>query len=219
MRIKIVARMNDDVLHAAGNIDFAVGAIGAVAGIDPSRRDALREAAPTSRLRFGSSPAWWMGRETRAALPCALRTSSPRSFTIRTSWRGTGGPTETNEITFGSSVVLAAEVSGGDGTGAAFLRKRGAIEAVHARAHGLLAESSRPAKLRPGRRRAKAFRGEIRTRRIAPRNGSSVAGSTGSAPLSAARHVLRSTPCISSSEIFAAASSYAKFGAAPIVPR
>ena len=41
VRIKIVPRMDDDVLHAAGDVDFAVGAIRAVAGVDPSRRRAL----------------------------------------------------------------------------------------------------------------------------------------------------------------------------------
>ena len=37
VRIEIAATLDDDVLDAAGDEDFAVGAIGTIAGIDPSK--------------------------------------------------------------------------------------------------------------------------------------------------------------------------------------
>ncbi len=50
VRVQIVSRMNDDVFHAAGNVNLAIGAVRAVAGVDPARGCTLRKQRRRSRF-------------------------------------------------------------------------------------------------------------------------------------------------------------------------
>src|SRR5437879_3781178 len=69
VRIQIASALDDDVLHASGDVDLALGAVGAIAGIYP--REFPRALSGTTRLqrfsRFGIAVV--AGGRRRAAKP------------------------------------------------------------------------------------------------------------------------------------------------------
>ena len=107
--IQIAAGLEDDVLHAAGDEEFALGSVGAIAGAEPARLGPSGKKSARWLLRCGNSRASWKARETRARLLRGLRLRWPAAFAMRTSCPGSDRPTETNESTAESFSADSAE--------------------------------------------------------------------------------------------------------------